>query len=121
MDNTSWSVRHASREFLDDVPGFESNSHPLLGIIIITTQLLSLGLRKLRQPRVIAEVIGGILLGTSSAPSCSWSRLIHYISRPDCLWPYTRLFRTHFPFPVYTLSLSRSEHRSMSLPLPCWA
>ncbi|KAJ8502288.1 hypothetical protein ONZ51_g93 [Trametes cubensis] len=34
-----------------------------LGVIIFTTQLLSLVLRKLRQPRVIAEVIGGILLG----------------------------------------------------------
>ncbi|KAH9886448.1 Sodium/hydrogen exchanger family-domain-containing protein [Cubamyces lactineus] len=34
-----------------------------LGVIIFTTQVLSLILRKLRQPRVIAEVIGGILLG----------------------------------------------------------
>ncbi|KAG9046427.1 K(+)/H(+) antiporter [Tulasnella sp. UAMH 9824] len=34
-----------------------------LGIIIITTQLLALGLAKLRQPKVIAEVIGGIVLG----------------------------------------------------------
>lgn len=30
----------------------------------MTTQLLSLVLRKMRQPRVIAEVIGGIILGT---------------------------------------------------------
>ncbi|KAG8907858.1 K(+)/H(+) antiporter [Tulasnella sp. 403] len=34
-----------------------------LGIIIITTQILSLGLAKMRQPKVIAEVIGGIVLG----------------------------------------------------------
>ncbi|KAF9510098.1 hypothetical protein BS47DRAFT_1377479 [Hydnum rufescens UP504] len=34
-----------------------------LGIIITTTQLLSLLLSKLRQPRVIAEVICGIVLG----------------------------------------------------------
>ncbi|KIO20684.1 hypothetical protein M407DRAFT_81305 [Tulasnella calospora MUT 4182] len=34
-----------------------------LGVIIITTQLLALGLAKLRQPKVIAEVIGGIVLG----------------------------------------------------------
>ncbi|KAI0332794.1 hypothetical protein GY45DRAFT_1245845 [Cubamyces sp. BRFM 1775] len=34
-----------------------------LGVIIFTTQVLSLILRKLRQPRVIAEVIGGIILG----------------------------------------------------------
>ena len=32
----------------------------------MTTQLLSLGLKRIRQPRVIAEVIGGIFLGTSS-------------------------------------------------------
>ncbi|KAH9969870.1 Sodium/hydrogen exchanger family-domain-containing protein [Russula dissimulans] len=37
-----------------------------VGIIILTTQILSLGLRKLRQPRVIAEVLGGILLGPTA-------------------------------------------------------
>ncbi|KAH9999652.1 Sodium/hydrogen exchanger family-domain-containing protein [Russula compacta] len=37
-----------------------------VGIIIITTQLLSMVLRKLRQPRVIAEVLGGILLGPTA-------------------------------------------------------
>lgn len=35
----------------------------ITGVIMMTTQLLSLVLRKLRQPRVIAEVIGGIFLG----------------------------------------------------------
>ncbi|KZV90004.1 hypothetical protein EXIGLDRAFT_838110 [Exidia glandulosa HHB12029] len=34
-----------------------------LGIIILTTQLLALVLGKFKQPKVIAEVIGGILLG----------------------------------------------------------
>lgn len=34
-----------------------------VGVIIMTTQLLSLGLKKIRQPRVIAEVVGGIFLG----------------------------------------------------------
>lgn len=33
---------------------------------MLTTQLLSLGLRKIRQPRVIAEVIGGIILGPTA-------------------------------------------------------
>lgn len=33
---------------------------------MLTTQLLSLLLRKLRQPRVIAEVLGGILLGPTA-------------------------------------------------------
>lgn len=35
---------------------------------MLTTQLLSLVLRKIRQPRVIAEVIGGILLGMLFIP-----------------------------------------------------
>lgn len=39
------------------------------GVIILTTQLLALVLRKIRQPKVIAEVIGGILLGMCAASS----------------------------------------------------
>ncbi|KAI8852306.1 Sodium/hydrogen exchanger family-domain-containing protein [Chytridium lagenaria] len=35
-------------------------------IIIFTARLLSMGLQFLRQPRVIAEVIGGIILGSSA-------------------------------------------------------
>ncbi|KAK0501380.1 Sodium/hydrogen exchanger family-domain-containing protein [Armillaria luteobubalina] len=34
-----------------------------VGVIVATASLLSLGLRKMRQPKVIAEVLGGILLG----------------------------------------------------------
>ncbi|OSC97499.1 hypothetical protein PYCCODRAFT_1377092 [Trametes coccinea BRFM310] len=37
-----------------------------VGVIILTTQLLSLVLRKIRQPKVIAEVLGGILLGPTA-------------------------------------------------------
>ncbi|RDX53492.1 hypothetical protein OH76DRAFT_1343339 [Lentinus brumalis] len=37
-----------------------------VGVIILTTQVLALGLRKMRQPKVIAEVIGGILLGPTA-------------------------------------------------------
>ena len=36
-----------------------------VGIIVIFCQLLSLVLGRIRQPRVIAEVIGGVLLGPS--------------------------------------------------------
>ena len=35
----------------------------IIGIIVATASLLSLVLRKIRQPKVIAEVLGGILLG----------------------------------------------------------
>ena len=34
-----------------------------IGIIVCTASLLALVLRKIRQPKVIAEVLGGILLG----------------------------------------------------------
>jgi len=34
-----------------------------IGIIVRTTSLLALILRKIRQPKVIVEVLGGILLG----------------------------------------------------------
>ncbi|TFK26876.1 hypothetical protein FA15DRAFT_251347 [Coprinopsis marcescibilis] len=37
-----------------------------LGVIILTATLLSLALRKLRQPKVIAEVLGGIILGPTA-------------------------------------------------------
>ncbi|KAI0632272.1 Sodium/hydrogen exchanger family-domain-containing protein [Trametes polyzona] len=37
-----------------------------VGVIVLTTQLLALVLGKIRQPKVIAEVIGGILLGPTA-------------------------------------------------------
>ncbi|KAJ6498343.1 Sodium/hydrogen exchanger family-domain-containing protein [Mycena vulgaris] len=37
-----------------------------VGIIVGTASLLSLGLRKMRQPKVIAEVLGGIILGPTA-------------------------------------------------------
>ncbi|GLB38769.1 putative sodium/hydrogen exchanger family protein [Lyophyllum shimeji] len=37
-----------------------------LGIIVATASLLSLVLRKIRQPKVIAEVLGGIILGPTA-------------------------------------------------------
>lgn len=42
-----------------------NNIHLQAGIIVIFTRLLHYPLSKLRQPRVIAEVIGGIILGPS--------------------------------------------------------
>ncbi|KIJ07122.1 hypothetical protein PAXINDRAFT_177714 [Paxillus involutus ATCC 200175] len=37
-----------------------------VAVIIIMAQLLSLGLRRIKQPKVIAEVLGGILLGPTA-------------------------------------------------------
>ncbi|KAI6006441.1 Sodium/hydrogen exchanger family-domain-containing protein [Pisolithus marmoratus] len=37
-----------------------------IGVIIMMAQLLSLGLGRIRQPKVIAEVLGGILLGPTA-------------------------------------------------------
>ncbi|KAG1868609.1 Sodium/hydrogen exchanger family-domain-containing protein [Suillus subluteus] len=53
-------------------PASYSTSDPLrlliiqIGIIIMMGQLLSLGLGKIKQPKVIAEVLGGILLGPTA-------------------------------------------------------
>ncbi|KAG1842534.1 Sodium/hydrogen exchanger family-domain-containing protein [Suillus subalutaceus] len=53
-------------------PASFSTSDPLrlliiqIGIIIMMGQLLSLGLGKIKQPKVIAEVLGGILLGPTA-------------------------------------------------------
>ncbi|KAF9072790.1 Sodium/hydrogen exchanger family-domain-containing protein [Rhodocollybia butyracea] len=53
-------------------PSAYNSSDPLrlwiiqVGIIVATASLLSLGLRKIRQPKVIAEVLGGILLGPTA-------------------------------------------------------
>jgi Kef-type K+ transport system membrane component KefB len=41
------------------------------GIIVSMASLLSLGLRKIRQPKVIAEVLGGILLGLLYLTICA--------------------------------------------------
>lgn len=56
-------VSNMSRLRCQSAKFVELTSLAKLGIIICTTQLLSLILRRLRQPRVIAEVLGGILLG----------------------------------------------------------
>lgn len=48
--------------------GFSTSN--IQGVIIMTTQLLALGLKRIRQPKVIAEVIGGILLGTPFKQIC---------------------------------------------------
>ena len=57
MDYSSWSVAHL-------VSVVALTLEPV--IIISMTQLLSLGLSRIRQPRVIAEVIGGVILGPTA-------------------------------------------------------
>ncbi|KAJ8086252.1 K(+)/H(+) antiporter [Marasmius tenuissimus] len=53
-------------------PTIPNNADPIrlwiiqLGVIIATASLLSLVLRRIRQPKVIAEVLGGILLGKTA-------------------------------------------------------
>ncbi|EJC98912.1 uncharacterized protein FOMMEDRAFT_94794 [Fomitiporia mediterranea MF3/22] len=37
-----------------------------VGIIVLTAQLLSIGLKRLKEPKVISEVLGGILLGPTA-------------------------------------------------------
>lgn len=58
MDHSAWYVFYIG--YLHQLGVFNG----IAGVIIMMTQLLSLGLRRIRQPKVIAEVLGGILLGT---------------------------------------------------------
>ena len=57
----------------------------------MTTQLLSLGLKKIRQPRVIAEVIGGIILGASYFFPHMTSDLNWTFPRTKYMWSDTAL------------------------------
>ncbi|KAJ7879936.1 Sodium/hydrogen exchanger family-domain-containing protein [Mycena olivaceomarginata] len=59
-----------------------------VGIIVSTASLLSLGLRKIHQPKVIAEVLGGILLGPTAFGS-----IPHFSQRifPEDSKPYLSL------------------------------
>ncbi|KAG6827512.1 hypothetical protein H0H92_011484, partial [Tricholoma furcatifolium] len=59
-----------------------------LGIIVATASLLSLVLRRLRQPKVIAEVLGGILLGPTA-----FGRIPGFTEHifPDASRPYLSL------------------------------
>ena len=56
MDYSSWYVRCSLLAALVDLMRG-------VGIIICTASILASGLRKLHQPKVIAEVLGGIRLG----------------------------------------------------------
>ncbi|KAJ6518902.1 Sodium/hydrogen exchanger family-domain-containing protein [Mycena sanguinolenta] len=59
-----------------------------VGVIVSTATLLSLGLRKLHQPKVIAEVLGGILLGPTA-----FGAIPHFSERifPSQSQPYLSL------------------------------
>ena len=52
-------------------------------------QLLSLGLARIRQPKVIAEVLGGILLGMMFRLPYLCS--LKYCIRSHCVWENTRV------------------------------
>ena len=51
------------RQCLSATGRFIERKDPTAGIIVTTASLLAPGLRKMRQPKVIAEALGGILLG----------------------------------------------------------
>jgi hypothetical protein len=100
------------------------------------TQLLGLGLRKIRQPRVIAEVLGGILLGmfhvdllsakvadtdTSSQdlpPSAASpvSRICFAIC--SFLSDPIRFHGAYLPSSFSTIPIPGRRHRPLSVPLP---
>ena len=82
-------------------------------------QLLSLGLARIRQPKVIAEVLGGILLGTIFIIPFGSSLKISR-TRSYCIWENTRVYRACLPFRIVALPFPRRQYRSLSLPFSRW-
>ncbi|KAG5337623.1 hypothetical protein C0989_009113 [Termitomyces sp. Mn162] len=68
-----------------------------LGIIIATASLLSLGLRRIRQPKVIAEVLGGILLGPTAFGVLSISPTTKAATNMSSQAAFLALQSTYFP------------------------
>jgi hypothetical protein len=68
------------------------------GTSTCTASFLSLGLRKMHQPKVISGVLGGIILGVllESASIRAMHPLTDAITRSNSFWPYTRIQRTAF-------------------------
>ena len=73
----------------------------------------------MHQPKVIAEVLGGIILGVllESTSIRAMHFLTDTITRPNSFWPYTRIHRTHFPFGITFVSQPRRKHRTLPVPL----
>ena len=92
---------------------------PDLGIIILTSQLLSLGLARIRQPKVIAEVLGTIDHCTQCRPSPDsfYRRNIAWAHR---VWSDSGVHGPHIPKRIKTLSLLGREHRSRSVLILGW-
>lgn len=67
-----------------------------------TASLLSLILRKIRQPKVIAEVLGGILLGVFNLLVLRFFSLNIY--RPNRVWSRPWLHKTHLSIRIPSLS-----------------
>lgn len=57
MDHPRWACR------LNGLPCNSNRSHVTVALVVVMTQVLSLALRSLRQPRVISEVLCGVILG----------------------------------------------------------
>jgi hypothetical protein len=99
-------------------------------VIVALSRLLAFFLGKIRQPRVIAEVIAGILIG----PSVFGQSLMGSLdlaakhgngynqtsSRPPPFRSHPALHSAHFPLAVDPLSQPCRQHRTGPLPLPCW-
>jgi len=64
-----WIIQVGASLDLHSTP-WDTKGYRPPGVIIMMAQLLSLGLTRIRQPKVIAEVLGGILLGMMFRPSC---------------------------------------------------
>ena len=79
------------------------------------SQLLALGLGKIKQPKVIAEVLGGILLGPFVLLSQQSPPLIH--RRSYCLWTDSRFYKPHLSLPIPLLPLISCQYWPLPLSL----
>src|SRR6266540_4308231 len=94
-----------------------------VGIIVCTASLLSLGLTKIRQPKVIAEVLGGILLGEFSPRFRlrTWDSWIIITKRPNSVRAYTRFHTACIPPGFTSIPVPRCYYWTRTLPISRWA
>ena len=73
----------------------------------------------MHQPKVITEVLGGIILGVllESAFIRTMHPLTDAITRSNSFWPYTGIHRTHFLFGIAFVSQPRRNYRTFPVPL----
>lgn len=116
MDSPTWCLLF-SISF--PLPGPLTAFFPLV-IILLVIQILAFPLGKIRQPRVISEVIAGIILG----PTGLWCPLFLPTPRPISSLSHgshSRFHQGHLPTRVPSFSRPHQQYRYHALPIPRWS